>query len=168
MSIVNRPAERPASPDLRSHRAPSASRVARRRSTWPAAIGPTRIGLLVLGMLQVAAAASAGQDWELVTVTRGATWEINQAKGTLKRDGSVLEGTLNDTKDGQADYRIRIELTGDHAKAKFWFVSENDEGTTLTGSYSKAPHPTQTHCPEQIQLVNSFQYIGLARDACKR
>jgi hypothetical protein len=115
----------------------------------------------------VAAAAEAKQEWELVTVTRGAGWEVNQASGALKQNGKVLEGVLKDKTDGKADYQIRIELDGGHAKAKFRFVSENDEGTTLMGTYEKAPKPTKTHCPEQIQLMNSFQYIGLARDACE-
>jgi hypothetical protein len=124
--------------------------------------------LLVLCSILLAASAEAGQEWELITVTRGATWEVNQAKGTLKQNGNVLEGVLNDKTDGKADYQIRVELNGGQAKATFRFISENDEGTTLTGTYQKAPQPTKTHCPEQIQLMNSFQYIGLARDACER
>jgi hypothetical protein len=124
--------------------------------------------LLVLCSILLAASAEAGQEWELITVTRGATWEVNQAKGTLKQNGNVLEGVLNDKTDGKADYQIRVELNGGQAKATFRFISENDEGTTLTGTYQKAPRPTKTHCPEQIQLMNSFQYIGLARNACER
>jgi hypothetical protein len=111
--------------------------------------------------------AQAGQDWELISVTRGASWEVNQAKGTLKQSGKVLEGVLKDKADGKADYRIRIELNGGHAGATFWFISENDEGTKLSGSYEKAANPTKAHCPEQIQLMNSFHYIGLVRDACE-
>jgi hypothetical protein len=65
------------------------------------------------------------------------------------------------------DYQIRIELSGGHAEATFRFISENDKGTTLTGIYKKTAKPTKTHCAEQIQLMNSFQYIGLARDACE-
>lgn len=131
------------------------------------------MGKLIRAVMSVSAvvllsgSASASDEWELVTVTRGATWEVNQAKGALKQTGGVLEGVLNDATDGQADYKLRIELSGDHAKAKFWFVSENDEGTTLTGTYTKAPGATPTHCPEQIQLVNDHQYIGLARDTCE-
>ena len=73
---------------------------------------------------------------------------------------------MRDKTDGKADYQIRIELNGGRAKATFRFVSESDEGTTLTGIYERAPTPTKTHCPEQIQLMNAFQYIGLARNAC--
>jgi hypothetical protein len=114
-----------------------------------------------------AAPAQAGQDWELISVTRGATWEVNQAKGPLKQTGTVLEGTLKDRTDGKADYRIRIELDGERAKGRFRFLSESDNGTTLTGVYKRAANPTRTHCPEQIQLMNSFQYIGLVRNACE-
>ena len=123
--------------------------------------------LVVLCSILLAAPAEAGEEWELVSVTRGATWEVNQAKGALKQNGKVLEGVLKDKSDGKADYQIRIELNGGHAEATFRFISENDKGTTLTGVYKKAAKPTKTHCPEQIQLMNSFQYIGLARDACE-
>jgi hypothetical protein len=123
--------------------------------------------LLVLCSLLLAASVEAGQEWQLITVTRGPTWEVNQARGVLKQNGKVLEGVLKDETDSQADYQIRVELNGGQAKATFRFISENDEGTTLTGTYQKGPHPTNTHCPEQIQLMNSFQYIGLARDACE-
>ena len=124
--------------------------------------------LIVLCSILLAASAQAGQEWELVTVTRGAGWEVNQATGTLKQNGKVLEGVLKDKKDGTADYQIRVTIDGERASATFKFISEGDEGTTLTGTYKKAAKPTKTHCPEQIQLVNSFQYIGLARDACER
>ena len=123
--------------------------------------------LLVLCSVLLAAAAEAGQQWELISVTRGPTWEVNQAQGALKHNGKVIEGILKDKTDGKADYQIRIELKGGRAEATFRFVSENDRGTTLTGTYKKAAKATKTHCPEQIQLVNSFQYIGLARDACE-
>src|SRR5215510_12510060 len=125
------------------------------------------VSLLVLCSVLLAPNAQAGQEWELISVTRGATWEVNQAKGPLKQNGKVLEGVLKDKTDGKADYQIRIVLDGGQAAATFRFISENDKGTTLTGSYNKAAKPTKTHCPEQIQLMNSFQYIGLARDACK-
>ena len=124
--------------------------------------------LLVLWSALLVAPAYADDAWELITVTRGAGWEVNEAKGVLKQDGHVLQGVLKDKKDGKADYDIRIELSGDQAKAHFRFISESDEGTTLTGTYSKAPASTSTHCPEQIQLMNAFQYIGLARDACRK
>ena len=123
--------------------------------------------LIALCSALLAVRAYAGQEWELVSVTRGAGWEINRAHGAMKQTGKVLEGVLKDKTDGGADYRIRIAIDGEHARATFRFLSENDAGTTLTGSYWKAENPTQTHCPEQIQLVNSFQYIGLARDACE-
>src|SRR4030095_5387863 len=123
--------------------------------------------LLVLCSVLIAAPAEAGQEWELISVTRGPTWEINQAKGALKQNGKILEGVLKDKTDGKADYQIRIELSGGQAKATFRFISENDKGTTLTGIYKKAANSTRTHCPEQIQLMNSFQYIGLARNACE-
>ena len=123
--------------------------------------------LLVLCSVLLAASAEAGQEWELISVTRGPTWEVYQAKGALKQNGKVLEGVLKDNTDSQADYQIRVELNGGQAKATFRFISENDEGTTLTGTYEKSAKPTKTHCPEQIQLMNSFQYIGLARDACE-
>ena len=123
--------------------------------------------LFVLCSVLLAAPAEAGQDWELISVTRGGNWEVNQATGVLKQNGKVLEGVLKDRTDGKADYQIRVELSGGHAEATFRFISENDEGTTLVGTYKKAAKPTKTHCPEQIQLMNSFQYIGLARDACE-
>jgi hypothetical protein len=125
------------------------------------------IRLLVLCSVLLAATAEAGQEWELISVTRGPTWEVNQAKGALKQNGQVLEGVLRDKTDGKADYQIRIELNGGQAEATFRFISENDKGATLTGVYKKTAKPTKTHCPEQIQLMNSFQYIGLARDACE-
>jgi hypothetical protein len=117
--------------------------------------------LLVACSVLLAAPAQAGQEWELISVTRGPTWEVNEAKG------KVLEGVLKDKTDGKADYQIRIELNGGHAEATFRFISENDIGTKLTGTYKKTSKPTKTHCAEQIQLMNSFQYIGLARDACE-
>src|SRR5215467_4671278 len=110
--------------------------------------------LLVLCSVLLAAPAQAGQEWELISVTRGPTWEVNQAKGALQQNGKVLEGVLQDKTDGKADYQIRIELKGGHAAATYRFLSENDAGTTLTGSYQKAAKPTKTHCPEQIQLMN--------------
>jgi hypothetical protein len=123
--------------------------------------------LLFLCSILLAAPAGAGQEWELISVTRGPAWEVNEAKGALKQNGKVLEGVLKDKTDSKADYQIHIELNGGHAEATFRFISENDEGTTLTGIYQKTAKPTKTHCPEQIQLMNSFQYIGLARDACE-
>jgi hypothetical protein len=123
--------------------------------------------LLVLCSALLAAPAEADQDWELISVTRGPGWEVNQAKGALKQNGKILEGILKDKTDGKADYQIRIELNGGRAEATFRFISENDKGTTLTGIYKKTAKPTKTHCPEQIQLMNSFQYIGLARDTCE-
>ena len=123
--------------------------------------------VLVVSLLLLAAPAQAGQEWELISITRGANWEVNQAKGVLKLNGSVLEGVLNDKTDGKADYQIRIQLNGTRADATFRFISENDKRTTLSWIYKKAAKPTRTHCPEQIQLMNSFQYIGLARDACE-
>jgi hypothetical protein len=122
--------------------------------------------LLILCSFLLTSHASAGQEWELISITRGPTWEVNQAKGALKQSGNVLEGILKDKADGKADYQIRIELKGGQAQGTFRFVSENDEGAKLTGTYTKAPRPTKTHCPEQIQLMNSFHYIGLARNAC--
>ena len=123
--------------------------------------------LLALWVVLLAAPAEAGQEWELISVTRGPTWEVNEAKGSLKQNGQVLEGVLKDKADGKADYQIRIELNGGQAEATFRFISENDKGTTLTGIYKKTAKPTKTHCPEQIQLMNSFHYIGLARNACE-
>ena len=123
--------------------------------------------LFVACLLLLTSAAQAGEEWELITVTRGAAWEVNAAKGALKQNGKVIEGILKDKTDGKADYQIRIELKGGRAEATFRFVSENDRGATLTGTYKKTAKATKTHCPEQIQLVNSFQYIGLARDACE-
>jgi hypothetical protein len=122
--------------------------------------------LLVLCSVLLAAPADAGQEWELISVTRGPIWEVNQAKGVLKQNGKVLEGILKDKTDGKADYQIRIKVNGGHAEATFRFISESDKGTTLTGFYKKT-NTTKTHCPEQIQLMNSFQYVGLARDACE-
>ncbi len=130
-------------------------------------LGLTVKRLLVLGSILLAAPAQAGQEWELISVTRGPTWEVNEAKGALKQNGTVLEGILKDKTDGKADYQIRIELNGGRAQATFRFISENDEGTRLTGIYKRTAKPTKTHCPEQIQLMNSFQYLGLARNACE-
>lgn len=121
---------------------------------------------LIFCLVLLATSAKAGQEWELISVTRGATWEVNEAKGPLKQTGNVLAGVLKDKTDGKADYQIRIELKGTHATAKFRFLSENDEETTLTGSYQKAAKPTPTHCPEQIQLMTAVHYLGLARNAC--
>jgi hypothetical protein len=140
--------------------------VATRRLTR--SFGLTVKRLLILCSVFLAATAQAGQDWELISVTRGPVWEVNQAKGALKQNGKILEGVLKDKTDGKADYQIRIELNGERAAATFRFISENDAGTTLNGIYKKAATPTKTHCPEQIQLMNSFQYIGLARDTCER
>ena len=123
--------------------------------------------LLVIYLVLLAAPAEAGQEWELISITRGPTWEVNQAKGALRQNGKVLEGVLKDKTDGKADYQIRIELNGEQAKATFRFISENDKGTTLTGTYKRTAQAKKTHCPEQIQLMNSFQYIGLARNACE-
>jgi len=120
-----------------------------------------------LCLLLPAAFAQAGPEWELVSVTRGAAWEVNHAKGALKQNGNVLEGVLKDKADGKSDYQIRIKLNGEKANATFRFISENDKGTKLSGTYLRSAQPTRTHCPEQIQLVNPFQYIGLARDACE-
>lgn len=123
--------------------------------------------LFVLLSVLLVAPAKAGQEWELISVTRGSAWEVNQAKGALKQNGKVLEGVLKDKTDGKADYQMRIELNGGRSEATFRFISENDKGTALSGSYKKAAKPTKTHCPEQIQLMNSFQYIGLARNVCE-
>jgi len=123
--------------------------------------------LFALLSVLLVAPAEASQEWELISITRGPAWEVNQAKGALKQNGKVLEGVLKDKTDGKADYQIRIDLNGGHAEATFRFISENDQGTALSGSYKKAAKPTKTHCPEQIQLMNSFQYIGLARDVCE-
>ncbi len=62
--------------------------------------------LLVLGVTLLAGPASAGQEWELISITRGATWEVNEAKGALKQNGKVLEGVLKDKTDGKDDYRF--------------------------------------------------------------
>jgi hypothetical protein len=123
--------------------------------------------LTVPCLVLLASTVEAGQEWELISVTRGPTWEVNEAKGTLKQNGRVLEGVLRDKTDGKADYQIRIEVKDGRAEATFRFISENDKGTTLVGTHTRAAKPTKTHCPEQIQLTNAFQYIGLARDACK-
>jgi hypothetical protein len=66
-----------------------------------------------------------------------------RGKGALKQSGQVLEGVLKDKTDGKSDYQIRIELNGGQASATFRFVSENDKGTTLTGSYKKPAKPTK-------------------------
>src|SRR5262245_57725070 len=71
--------------------------------------------VIVAGAAFVAGAAQAGQDWELVSITRGAGWEGNQAKGPLKQSGQVLEGVLKDKTDGKADYQIRVGLDGGRA-----------------------------------------------------
>ena len=50
--------------------------------------------LLVLCSVLLATPAESGQDWELITITRGPTWEVNEAKGALKENGKILEGIL--------------------------------------------------------------------------
>ncbi len=92
-------------------------------------LGPGSSGLAVKCLLVVctvllAVRAEAGQEWQLITVTRGAAWEVNEAKGVLKQNGNVLQGTLKDKTDGKADYQIRIVLNGAKAEATFRFVSE--------------------------------------------
>src|SRR4029450_6810841 len=52
--------------------------------------------LLVLCSDLLAASAEAGQEWELISVTRGPTWEVNKAKGALKQNGQVLEGVRSE------------------------------------------------------------------------
>ena len=123
--------------------------------------------LVALCSVLIALRADAGQEWELISITRGPTWEVNEAIGILKQDKQVLEGVLKDKRDGRADYQIRIQINGGSARATFRFISENDEGTTLSGIYKKSANSTRSHCLEQIQLMNSFQYIGLARDTCR-
>src|SRR5262245_43907784 len=113
----------------------------------PRPLGLTVKRLLVLCAVLLAAPAQAGQEWELISVTRGPAWEVNEAKGALQQNGKGLEVVLHDKTDGKADYQIRIELKGGHAAATFRFISENDEGTTLSGSYKKTAKPTKTHCP---------------------
>ena len=144
-----------------------AASLARRVAGYLGSLGVTVKRPLVLCSVLLAATAEAGQDWELISVTRGPGWEVNEALGALKQTGKVLEGVLKDKTDGKADYEIRIELNGGRAEATFRFISENDKGTTLTGIYKKTAKPTKIRCPEQIQLMNSFQYIGLARDTCE-
>ncbi len=72
----------------------------------------------------LAVPARAGQEWEPISMTRGAGWEVNEATGILKQHGNTLDGTLRDKKDGNADYQIRVELNGDRAKAVFRFISQ--------------------------------------------
>jgi hypothetical protein len=50
--------------------------------------------LLVICSVLLATTAEAGQDWELISVTRGSGWERNEAKGALKQNGKILEGIL--------------------------------------------------------------------------
>ena len=78
--------------------------------------------LVVLCSILLAAPAEAGEEWELVSVTRGATWEVNQAKGILRQSGKALEGVLKDKTDGKADYQIRIQLNGGRTEATFRFT----------------------------------------------
>ena len=61
--------------------------------------------LLVLCSVLLAASAEAGQEWELISVTRGPTWEVNQAKGALKQNGKILQGVLKDKTDGKQTTR---------------------------------------------------------------
>ena len=121
--------------------------------------------LWIVGLF-ASAHALAGEDWELVWVTHDAGWEIDKGHGALQRKGDVLEGTLVANDDGRADYKIRVELNGDKAAATFTDVSENDGPAKLTGTYKKWSS-SATHCPEQIQLTDDHEYIGLARDACE-
>ena len=49
--------------------------------------------LLVLCLVLLAAPLEAGQEWELISVTRGPTWEVNQAKGAERKSlGGYSEG----------------------------------------------------------------------------
>jgi hypothetical protein len=122
--------------------------------------------LLCMFGLFASAQALAGEDWELVWVTHDAGWEINKGHGALSRKGDVLEGTLLANDDGRADYKLRVELSGGKTSAMFTVVSENGEASKLTGTYKKWA-ASAAHCPEQIQLTNDHEYIGLARDTCQ-
>ena len=50
--------------------------------------------LLVLCVILLATPAEAGQEWELISVTRGPAWEVNQAKGALKQNGAIWGQTF--------------------------------------------------------------------------
>jgi hypothetical protein len=110
--------------------------------------------------------AVAAEDWQLVWVTHDGEWEINKGHGILERKGDVLEGTLVAEDDHRADYRIRVELRDGKATGTFQVLSEGDEPSRLSGTYMKWARSAK-HCPEQIQLVNEHEYLGLARDACE-
>ena len=109
--------------------------------------------------------AYAGQEWQLIWVTNSYAWHIIEAHGELKRTGNILEGTLNVKPDGRADFRLRIELKENQATGEFEVLSEKDGSSRLSGTYKKWAHSNK-HCPEQIQLVNEYEYIGLSRNAC--
>ena len=121
---------------------------------------PTVRRLLVLCSALLAAPSQAGQEWELISVTRGASWEVNQAKGALERNGKVLEGILNDKTDGKADYQIRIVLNGVRAEATFRSISENDQGTTLTGHLLEEP---EVHENARPRADSAHQFVSLRR-----
>src|SRR5689334_4615639 len=112
LSISRRPAR-----SSRRWRVSSNGSSPTRRETRPHDPGGTMKSLLVLCAFLLSAHAQAGQDWELISITHGAAWEVNQAKGPLQQNGNVLEGVLKDKTDGRADYRIRIELKGGRAEA---------------------------------------------------
>lgn len=121
--------------------------------------------LLCIVSLFASAQAFASEDWELVWVTHDTGWEINKGHGALPRKGDALDGTLVANDDGRVDYKLHVELKGGNATGTFTVVSENDGPSRLAGTYKKWA-TSATHCPEQIQLANDHEYIGLARDAC--
>ena len=125
-----------------------------------------RVSLLGMLFFLGGSPAMAGDDWQLVWVTHDGNWKTHRGHGTLQRSGNVLHGVLVADDDGRTDYRVRIELGGRKAAATFQVVSENDEASRLIGSYKKWTH-SGAHCPEQIQLINDHEYLGLARNACK-
>lgn len=130
--------------------------------------------MLVLIMMQLAAAlallfsvsAGASQEWHLLWVTHDVNWEAHKAHGLLKQTGNVLEGVLVADDDARPDYRLRIELNNESAAGMFEVISENDGASKLKGTYKRWPHSSK-HCPEQIQLINEYEYLGLARNVCK-
>jgi hypothetical protein len=113
--------------------------------------------LLGLFFVLLTAPAFASQEWELISVKRGGTWEVNEARGLLKQNQKILEGVLKDKTDGKADYRIHIEPAGEQAQATFF--SENDEGAKLTGTYKKAAMCSSGRSGQHHRAIDSSSHL---------
>ena len=137
-----------------------------RGSPHPASFSGINMKLWPLFALLVSIPAVAADDRQQNKKTHNNNKQNKKNHNTHKRNGDVLEGTLIADDDGRADYKLRIELKGGKASGTFEVVSESDGASRLSGTYKKWPQSDQ-HCPEQIQLSNEVEYVGLARNACE-